>query len=126
MDPPDGFEPGAECAVYRPEGRVTFESAIELLISAITFAREKEIRRLLVDATRLTHLPILSAEERFVLGDRGARAAQAAVKVAIFAPAEQLDPERFGELVARNRGLFLASFPSEAEARAWLLDPNAE
>jgi hypothetical protein len=49
-------------------------------------------------------------------------------KVAGVAPARLMDPERFAEQVARNRGLNLRSFTNLDDARRWLLAglPSAE
>jgi len=53
------------------------------------------------------------------LGEMAARYL-AFVPVAVMGGSEQLDPERIGKVVARNRGANLEVFTSEAEAHAWL------
>ncbi len=126
MDDRESFERLSGYATYRPEGRLSFEESIDLLCNVIVYCREQGIGRVLIDATKITGFSELRPEDRFALGDRAARAAQAAVKVAIIARPELMDPERFGMTVARNRGLFVSSFDSEAEALTWLLDPKAE
>ena len=126
MDSPEHFERVQDYAVYRPVGRFSFEESVDLVCRAIALCREEKIGRVLVDATRMTGIPDLGPEDRFVLADQAARAAQAAVKVALVARETLLDPARFGMTVARNRGLFMSSFSSEPEALLWLLDPNAE
>jgi len=97
-----------------------------VLSRAIVYCRENGIRRLLIDTTKLTGFGSLGTAERFAIGERLARDARAAVKVALVGRPEVLDPSRFGMTVARNRGLFLSTFSSESEAWEWLLDPNAE
>ena len=126
MDAPESFERLKDYAVYRPEGRLSFEEAVDLLCRVITHCREEGIGKLLVVATGVAGITDLHPEERFALADRAARAAQAAVKVALVAPPKLLDPARFGTVVARNRGLFMSSFDAEPEALGWLLDPEAE
>jgi hypothetical protein len=42
-------------------------------------------------------------------------------KVAAVCKPEQLDPKRFGEVVARNRGVNVRVFTDEESALAWLL-----
>jgi hypothetical protein len=123
---PDRFEMGEGHAIHRPEGNVSFEEALELVSQAIVYCREKGIRRLLVDTTKLTGFGAPGTADRFLPGERLARDARAAVKVAMVARPEVLDPSRFGVTVARNRGLFTKAFSSEAEARRWLLDTNAD
>ena len=92
----------------------------------IVYCRENGIRRLLLDTTKLSGFGPIGTAERFAIGETLARAAMAAVKVAMLVRPELLDPELFGITVARNRGLFSNAFPSESEALKWLLDPSAE
>jgi RimJ/RimL family protein N-acetyltransferase len=47
------------------------------------------------------------------------------VKVAMVLTRAQVDPERFGETVARNRGLEVEIFFNEVEALHWLAGPEA-
>jgi hypothetical protein len=125
-DRPERFEVGETHALFRPEGNVSFRAAGDLVGRAIVYSRENGIRRLLIDTSKLTGFGPVGTAERFAIGDRLAREGMAAVKVAIVVSPELFDPKRFGITVARNRGLFSNVFPSEAEALAWLLDPNAE
>ena len=125
MDMPEHFQIAETHAVYRPEGHVSFPEGIDLLSRAVVFSRETGIQRLLIDLRNLTGLGSPGTVERFTLGEQMARAAMAAVKVVVVARPEILDPDRFGVVVARNRGLFSNAFDSEEEALKWLLDPNA-
>lgn len=126
MDVPEHFEIGEGHALHRPRGNVSFQEALELLSEAVVYCRENGIQRLLIDTTKLTGFGAPGTVERFSLGERLARDARAAVKVAMVGRPEVLDPSRFGITVARNRGLFSSAFSSESEALKWLLDPNAE
>jgi hypothetical protein len=56
MNKPAHFETMEDYAAYRPIGEVTQEQAGQLIASAITFAREQHIKRLLVNITGLTGL----------------------------------------------------------------------
>jgi hypothetical protein len=125
-DLPERFEIGEGHAIHRPAGDVSFQEALDLLSEAIVYCRENGIRRLLIDTTKLTGFAAPGTAERFSMGERLARDARAAVKVAMVAKAELLDPSRFGVIVARNRGFFTKAFSSEPEAWKWLLDANAE
>jgi hypothetical protein len=113
-------------ATYRPEEHVSFREAGERVSRAVVYCRENGIRRLLIDTTKLTGFEPVGTAERFKIGERLADEAMAAVKIVIVVRPELFDPERFGVLVARNRGLVLNVFSSEAEALTWLLDPIAE
>jgi hypothetical protein len=113
-------------AAYRPAGEVSIEQAIELLSRAVAFARENQILRLLVNGTGLSGFEEPKLWERFLLGEQAANAAKSAVVLAMVARAEWIDRDKFGVLVARNRGLLCDVFSSETEALSWLLDPNAK
>jgi hypothetical protein len=124
-DLPEGLEFGEGHALFRPGGHVSFQKALDLGSRAIVYCRENGIRRLLIDTTNLTGFG-LGTPERFMAGAQLARDAMAAVKIAFVMKPELLDPQRFGIMVARNRGMFSNAFLTEAEALKWLLDPNAE
>jgi rubrerythrin len=63
-----------------------------------------------------------SLASRFFLGDAGEVFLDyKLVKVAVLAKPEQLDRERFGEKVARNRWINTRVFTSAEEAEEWLL-----
>ncbi len=126
MEAPPGLGLEEGYAIFRMEGNLRFREAVDRACAAITWCREREVRRLLIESTGLTGFDNPGTEERFLLGEAFARAGQAAVKVAIVARPEFMDPERFGVTVARNRGLFAQGFASREDALAWLLDPNAE
>jgi len=77
------------------------------------------VARLMLVATGLDGLPVPTTWERFSLAEEWAQAARG-VKVAVVCP-RLIDPARFGVTLARNRGLMLDVFTSEAEAAlAWL------
>ena len=61
----------------------------------------------------------VSTTDRF---DLGVASARIPAKVALIARPSMIDPERFGETVASNRGAVGRVFASEAEAVAWLVD----
>ncbi len=125
MDTPQYFTLADGYACYRPVGQVSLQQGISLVSLAITYAREQKITRLLVDTLGLTGFEPPNTLERFMLGGQFARAAQGAVKVAMIARTELIDPKKFGLTVARNRGLIGDVFTSEAEALAWLLREGA-
>lgn len=125
-DRPEHLEIGEGHAIHRPEGNVSFQAAGDLLSQSVVYCRENGIPRLLIDTTNVTGIGPIGTAERFAIGETLARAAMAAVKIALVVRPELLDPSLFGITVARNRGLFSNAFTSEPEALKWLLDPNAE
>jgi hypothetical protein len=121
---PEHFQLDGAVAYYRPVGQVSLDQTVKLVSAAILFARDRKISRLLIDATQLTGAPVPTTLEHFSMAQQLARDAQCAVKVAMVAKPELIDPRKFGITVARNRGLIADIFPSEAEALAWLLAPG--
>lgn len=121
MDRPEQFELADGYACYRPVAQVSLQQAINLVSLAITYAREQEIKFLLIDTLGLTGFDPPSTVDRFALGGQFARAAQRQVKVAFVARPELIDPNRFGLTVARNRGMIADVFTDQAAALAWLL-----
>lgn len=101
---------------------MTFPQAAELLFAALKFARDRQIPRLLINATGLTGFPSPTLAERYFLARKWAALAQQYVRVVLVVPATMIDPEKFGVIVARNAGTDAEVFATEAEALAWLTD----
>jgi hypothetical protein len=120
VDELDGFVVEGNHAVYRPVGCVSFDEAVNRVRAAISCARSKEVRNLLVNTTAWTGFDSPDTFQRFLAASEWAEAARFDVRLAIVARAELIDPERFGVIVARNRGLVNNIFTSEVEARDWL------
>jgi quercetin dioxygenase-like cupin family protein len=80
------------------------------------------LKRVMVDITAAVHEP-LTQLHRYEFASGVAEFWPRDVKIAIVGRPDQLDPERFGMLVARNRGLLASSHASEAEALQWLIAP---
>jgi hypothetical protein len=119
-DDPDNFILEAGHAVYRLAGSVSFDKAVALVRGGIAAARRHQVRDLLVDTTALTGFPSPDTLERFLAAVDWAQEAAGGVRLALVAREEMIHPEKFGILVARNRGLISNIFPTEEEARAWL------
>lgn len=122
MSAPEHLEISGDLAVFRPAGQMSFDRAVQMVTSAIAFAREKRIGKLLVVTSDLTGFEPPSILTRFLFVKEWARAAGGAVCVAIVARPEMIDRKKFGVTVATNRGLISDVFVSEAEeeAMAWL------
>jgi hypothetical protein len=76
--------------------------------------------KLLVDATGLEIIKP-SVTDRFIFGERLVIFALLGVKVACVSRPELIDPQKFGILVARNRGVKVEVFTDLQAAEGWLL-----
>jgi hypothetical protein len=115
------FEVVGDHAEYRPTGQASLKQMVEMVETAIVFAREQSVRRLLVVTSGLTGFNSPSIGDRyFFLRDWG-EAARAFVRVAIVPTPEMIDPRKFGVTVAANAGFDSNVFASEVDALAWLL-----
>ena len=106
--------------IYRPVGTVSFDEAVALVRAAIATARRNQARELLVDTTELVGFPSPNTFQRFLAAVEWADEASGSLYLSMVARPEMIDPQKFGTLVASNRGLMNNIFPTEAEAVAWL------
>jgi len=95
-----------------------FKGQVELAVRA---CKERASTLLLLDYTRLTGVP--TTLERYEISTHGANAAKGLTKLAGYARPEQVG-DKFGALVARNRGLNVDVFADRDEAVRWLLEPR--
>jgi hypothetical protein len=116
-----GFQLNESYAVFRPEGPTDIVAFVELLKKAMKACQEHGAKRILVDITLLSH-KALSTVDRFNFATGLAAFWDRGIRVALVGRADQVDPERFGALVARNRGLEAPVFTTESEALEWLLE----
>ena len=121
MNKPEHFEMMESHAVFRPTGEVSLQQAAQLITSAIAFARQQQIRKLLVVITGLTGFEPPNLAARYFFFREWARVAEGQVNVAFVAGPEMIDPEKIGILIGENAGLHSDAFTSEKEALAWLL-----
>jgi hypothetical protein len=75
--------------------------------------------KLLIDFTR--GQAEIQFADRYFLGERSEVFALHRLKVAVVATREHIDPEKFAELVARNRGVNVRVFTELQAAVEWLL-----
>ena len=75
--------------------------------------------KVLIDTTKAAGE--ISLLERFLMGERTQTFARYGLKVACFETPKRIDPQRFGEMVARNRGVNLRVFTDFNAAEEWLL-----
>jgi hypothetical protein len=121
MNFPVHFEVVEGIAYYHPAGKVSFGEAMALGSSAIATCRENGIRKLLINATKLTGLKNPSTFERYQLSEQLADHASG-VMVAFVAPKDMIDSDHFGIIIARNKGMIASVFSSEPHAQKWLRD----
>lgn len=120
MSAPEYFELREDHACFRPVGKVTLAEATALLTRALDYAVEQKIPRLLVNACELI-MPLPTLADKYFAVREWAGVAGGCVRLAIVLPAAIVDPQKFGEMVARNAGLTAHIGISEPEALQWLL-----
>jgi hypothetical protein len=116
------FEMPVNHAVFRPTGQVSIERFVELVTTAIDFARARGVRDLLVDVSNLTGFEPPSVTDRYFFIHEWARAAGSFVRVAVLARPGMIDPQKFGTTVAANVGFTAEVFKAEEDALSWLQD----
>ena len=114
------FEQVGSRGFYRPIAHVSFEQAVEMVAEAMATARELGLSDLLVNTTGLTGYTPPSVFARYAMANKWTQSAGAALRVALVARAEVIDPQKIGVLMMQNRGGSGDVFTSEAEALAWL------
>lgn len=112
-------------ATYRPRRHNGITEAIDGLVAFLARCRADGTTHALADARLLDTLPDLTTFDRFQLGTRAAEAAAGWIKLALVAPERLIDPDRFGQVVAQNRGLQVKVFAEEVGALEWLVGPDA-
>jgi hypothetical protein len=120
MNQPERFSVGDSHAEYRPTGRMSLRQAVQLITEAITYARDHQLRNLLIDTTHLTGFPPPSLFDRYFFIKEWAGASRGAVRVVLVARPEMIDAGKFGVMVAANHGLIADVFVSDDEALRWL------
>lgn len=120
MTAPAEFETIGCRGCYRPQQEVTLEDALALLIAATEYAHAQGLRELLLNAIGLTGYDQPTLLDRYQFISSLANIAAGSLRIAIVIPAAVIDPQRFGTLVATNRGLDSNVFASEEAAIAWL------
>jgi hypothetical protein len=122
---PEFFAIFAGYACFRPVKQVSLDEATELVCTAVAFARENLLGRLLVDITHLTGFDPPTTFDRFKMACQVAGGGGNYVKIAVVAKAEFIDPERFGIAVAQNLGTRAEIFTVEDQAITWLMSHKA-
>jgi len=123
----DGIAPpekvSAEDRFLRVELNSTFsmKEAVDQIDAAIRDSRDSGNRRILADIRAAGFGPP-TVFDRYNVFKRWAASAGGAVKMAVVARPEFIDPERIGVTIAENRGFIANVFADESEAIDWLLE----
>jgi hypothetical protein len=120
VNEPFSFAFDSDIAIWRHSGKMSLDRAIGFITEAIVAARERGIRKLLVDTTGLDGFDPPSLASRHQIVRAWAGASGGAVQLAVLVRPEMSDPERFGVVAAGNFGVEGDEFMSEGDALAWL------
>jgi len=103
--------------VVRMSGPFAVEWFVEIIAAVVTALRAAPAIAVFVDAREVFGAPSDLDRYRFAM----AAVSQGLTGPLAFLGTEPIvDPARFGEAVARNRGVNARAFTNEVEARAWL------
>jgi hypothetical protein len=83
-------------------------------------ARDLGLADLLVNTTGLSGFAPPSVFARYAMATKWAQSAGAALRTALVARPELIDPQKIGALMVQNRGAIGDVFASEPEALLWL------
>ena len=104
---------------FRCSGAYDQKSATELFNQAYRITGQQRLNAVLVDAREIAGNPP-STMERFELGVLLSEHRDSGICLALVAKEPILDPRRFGETVALNRGAWGKGFTDFDEAVIWL------
>src|SRR4026208_104063 len=90
------FEMVVDHAEYRPTGELSLAQAIRLITSGIAFAREQQVKKLMVVTLGLAGFQPPNVIQRFYFIHEWAKASDCFVRVVIVAHPEMIDPQKFG------------------------------
>ena len=112
------------CRVH-PHGLCTLVEGVDLVKSAIAICRERQVGKLLFNATGLRGVPIPTLVDRFLMVEEWAQAAQSMVIVSLVVHPEYIHPDKFGVVLARKFGLTCDVHTTEDDALRWLREADA-
>jgi hypothetical protein len=105
------------------KGEFEYDSMKKSFDKAFDEASEKVLAKILFDGIKITGTPPTTLE-RFNLGEYAAELCWQfgkPIRIALAAKIPIVDPKRFGETVARNRGANGKVFTDLEEAKDWLM-----
>jgi hypothetical protein len=109
-------------------GQFSIEAMLRIYEEAFEFARKSGRGAVLIDARNISgREPTLA--ERYEQAVRVAdmqTLQRPRIRLALLGHEPMIHPERFGEIVATNRGALARVFTDETVALAWLLAPSSQ
>jgi hypothetical protein len=117
---PEHFDVAGDQGYFRPAGTMSLGEVVKLVDDALAFARREGVRKLLVDTRAVYGFDSPCLADRYGFIGKWAFTINGAVRLALVARPEMIDPNKFGVTVAANRGATADVFASETEATAWL------
>jgi hypothetical protein len=109
-------------------GTSSMEEIVPVLEEAFARAAKDGVDALLLDVRQLTGQPP-TLTERFALANKVSElqaARHPRIRFALLGHEPMIHPERFGEIVATNRGAVVKVFTDESLALGWLLGKSRE
>ena len=109
-------------------GTFDMNEVLAIFVQSFGLAAEAGREAVLVDAREVTGREPTMAEryELAVCVAQVQAAQQPRIRLAVLGNEPMVHPERFGEIVATNRGAVMRVFTDEALALEWLLGKNRE
>ena len=124
------MRPDADFLEVRATGEFSLDEAKRIFVEMMAAVSLHKTKRLLFDGRTLTGNP--QTMERFYYAEFAAatvaqfkRRGASATRFAYLLKEPVLDPDRFGENVAANRGMLVKAFDNPHEALEWLEAPTA-
>ena len=116
------YEPQDNCVIAKLFGECPVSEIVRHYPEMIERCSASNTKKLLIDFREV----VMPGEtiDRYELGHNASIFARQGIKLATVATSAQLNPERFGAMVARNRGVNVVAFSDFAEAFKWLLLPG--
>jgi hypothetical protein len=114
------FEMAGDHAQYRPTSELSLDQATRLITSGIDFARQRQVKKLMVVTLGLSGFKPPNVIQRYYFIHEWAKASGLFVRVAVVAYPEMIDPQKFGVTVGSNVGFVCDVFTLEEEALTWL------
>ncbi len=108
-------------ACYRPRGEFTLEKITAAIDEAIIWCRRERVRGLLADVRQAVYERPTVAQ-RFTFITRWADLAGPSVVVAVCADPAMILEDKFGVVIANNRGMIADAFSDITEATKWLTE----
>jgi hypothetical protein len=104
----------------KPVGETTLDATVQAVDRAIEYCRKTGVRCLLVDVKGATGFPPPTIPQRFDFISRWAKTSAGRVLISVVARPEMILADKFGVLIAANRGLVSDVFTEESDAIKWL------